>query len=529
MVEFADQSAALRVRDAVTTLAQKAMNETRPDSSYGQVVSIDHDAAICKVVFPGATEPTQVNLGMLARPHDATGGIEGAVGALVEIAGSPGNYRVIDVLFGSAHLYKPVLDTASVGSLTEKHATAFSKWVNEAGAVGNQTHVGRFENTGSLLGEGAFYARMIVEQPLSSDIMKVYEFSLASTAGLWRPLAEDFSSGSNATWFNAEIKIDATGFDLRLRRCFGTGGNYRVTLWIYGADYVLNPDGALAEMSDAQPTMDTAYAYPNSDKDGSVRSYPFFNALRNNYQVRPVQQLNSGGTITWDGSRLNWDGTFQCVVGMGWHNSLGVLSIAAPASGTFLTVHGSATVSTNAVNTSGVYMQVESRTTLYYEPILGGDGTSASGRFHLVCASEEFTIPAHWIFIAEAGSQTVSPTLRLCTGELIDHWKDINLAAASAGETGAFPQWKWNSRGMVALRGGLHRTSATFVNGDTMMTMPVQARPSIPRWCVGQVDNAVVGRAGGFRVQSDGTVTNNTGPAANQPNTFYFDGVIYSV
>ncbi len=529
MAGFDDQSAALRVRDAVTQIAQKMMDEIRPGNLYGQVVSINHAAGSCKVVFPGATEPTQVDMGQVARPHTATLGVAAVAGDIVEITGTPGHYRVIDVLFGSAHLYKPVLDNPSFGSGYEKQVSYFSMWVKEATGVGNQTHIGRFENPGSALGAGAFHAKLVIEQPYTSDIMKVYEFAQLPPSANWRPLVEKFSSGPNATVFNVEMRSDATGFDLRVRRVFGTGGDYRVTLSVYGADYVLNTDSALAEMNDAQPTMDTAQTYLASDRDGQVPAYPFYNSVQHTIQNRVNQQLSQGGTISWDGTRLTWDGTFYAIVGMGWWSSTGLVQISAPANGTSLTVHGSATVTSSSVNAAGVNLGIEARTGLYYEPILGGDGSSASGRFHIVCASEEFTIPGHWIFIAEAGGQTVSSSLKLGTGEYVDHWKDINLVAASAAESGTPPQWKWQARGIVTLRGGLHRTSATFVNGDAMMTMPVQARPSVIRWLVGQCDNAVIGRAGGFRIATDGAVTNNTGPAANQPNTFYFDGVVYSI
>lgn len=529
MVSFNEQAAAIRVRDAVNKIAQRLLDDVRPGNLYGQVVSIDHVAGTCKVVFPGAAEPTQVDMGVIARPHDATLGVQDAFGSIVEISGTPGRYRVIDILFGMAHPYGVVLDNFSIGTGYEKHATVFSMWVNEPSIAGNQMHIGRFENPGSVLGAGLHSAKMVVQQ-VGSNIVKEYEFSIViSTGGFWRPLPEWFSTGPNGMDYSVEIKADSTGFDLRIRRLFGlSGGSYRVTLWLFGADYVFNSASALGETSDAAAVMDPSTTYVASDRDGPVRSYPFYNAIQHTYQHRISSQLQSGGSVTWNGTRLNWDGTFVALVGLGWHNTSGMINITAPVNNQSIQVHGSTSATTSTVTTAGIDMQVEINTALYYEPLLGGDGTSSSGRFHLVCSSEEFTIPPHWIFIAEATNATLSPSLRLGSGELMDHWKDINLVAAAVAETNATPQWKWQSRQMVALRGGLHHNATNFAQGAAMMTIGTPARPSVTRWLVGQTNVGTIGRAGGFRILTTGNFENWSG-AGNEPSTFYFDGVVYSI
>lgn len=136
--------------------------------------------------------------------------------------------------------------------------------------------------------------------------------------------------------------------------------------------------------------------------------------------------LNGGGTILWDGINLSWSQDFIGRLGINGMATYGNYVIPMPVLDTAVTIHGVTGFPTELVTASGIGMNpggLETITDLYWEPTSFADG-GAPGVWHLVGIGTLTPIPASWILIASMdlrGAGVIS--LRLGTGDLIDHWR----------------------------------------------------------------------------------------------------------
>lgn len=86
---FSDISIATSMRDAIRAIAEVAISKIHPTCRYGEVVQLYPSSYICKVKFPGSSEPVSVNMGSV-QPS--------AVGQKVRVSPQSGDFFLEDVI-----------------------------------------------------------------------------------------------------------------------------------------------------------------------------------------------------------------------------------------------------------------------------------------------------------------------------------------------------------------------------------------------------------------------------------------------
>lgn len=109
-------------------------------------------------------------------------------------------------------------------------------------------------------------------------------------------------------------------------------------------------------------------------------------------------QLTGGGIRFLDSTGISWSDRFICMsVGHNSLTSVGYFNIDFPTNGTVIPVHGGGARTQVTVASGGIGLSAWD--TLWYEPNLGGDGSSSSARFHIVYYGNDFTPPSTWWYL----------------------------------------------------------------------------------------------------------------------------------
>ena len=86
---FSDISIATSMRDAIKAITEAAILKIHPPCRYGEVVQLDASSYICKVKFPGSSEPVSVNMGSV-QPSE--------IGQKVRVSPQSGDFFLEDVI-----------------------------------------------------------------------------------------------------------------------------------------------------------------------------------------------------------------------------------------------------------------------------------------------------------------------------------------------------------------------------------------------------------------------------------------------
>lgn len=90
MAGFADLPISARMRQVMRRIALRVLNEERPVERLAEVTSIDADAWLAYVLYPGETESVPIRMGAVMYPTE--------VGQKVLVGGQSNSRRIVDVL-----------------------------------------------------------------------------------------------------------------------------------------------------------------------------------------------------------------------------------------------------------------------------------------------------------------------------------------------------------------------------------------------------------------------------------------------
>lgn len=493
---FDDIGFALRFRALVESIVMGVLERERPLPRPGRVHLANRFTGRCDVLFPGDTETVAARMSSNVQPtRDAntTGSDDTADVVLVD--GPLGNRYVTEVLNDSVfmvapNLYEPQLWGGGFLNIPCAQFDTYSPGVLPA--VGSTVHCGRWDNTPSFGSDGTGFLDLVVHYVFFTTQTKRYLVPIrqSATGGAWRKLAPTFDSGpANDNDFQTEILVDGSGFELRVRRTKQGGGfnpgGFDLRMWVT-MDNVAKVFGSeLGEEVTVEPTR--FYGTDDAKHDKILAAGPMTTMPR-----QAQAGMTGGGKITWDGSTLAWSQSFRSGdVGKGYHARSGYFEASTPPATTVLPLYSNNGVTTVTCTAAGV--PLSGLQSLWYEPPWGDSFGSVSGSYRLVdTVDDDFIVPAHWILVAQRSDQAGTPSLKLGTGEQIDHWRAVTFLNAWTNFGGGTESaaYKMTDGRQVALKG----TVAPGTANAAIFTLPADYRPAALRVMAGIVGAAAIQR-----------------------------------
>jgi len=488
---FDDLNIALRMRELVNRMVREEVDRYRPREQYGRAIDVNRTALTCQVLLNGDVEPIKVKMSSMMQPleTDTLNGI--GKGCMVLVGGASGNYWIKQIASGHAYssgeaFANPKIWGGPSGDLDV--ATHFTKQALLP-AVGSVYHVGRWDNSNSVVQDGRGYLFITVRQDLFSSLMKTYEVSLKvnSTNSVWQKLVSSTDHGiASGNDFELEIMSDATGFELRIRRTKDGGGftpgPYTLSMWAH-MDSLIYDDTNVGESAAAAAT--TVFGTTTvADDNGPFLSYGL------NFNNRAQFNMHGGGHVYMNNSTnfFSWDERFL-MYGQGRSQLMpsGFLEITQPPNGTAVPVYGETGVTSVTATAAGIPLQ--SNQTLYYEMPYGASvTTSVATNFRIVAHSDTaqlFTVPSHWVMIAaRASSLSQSGDTKLGNGMTLngpqwDTWAvAIDSATGSPANGNATVSGRYIRIGKT-VHWNINYTCGSTTNpgsGNSYFTLPVNAR-----------------------------------------------------
>jgi hypothetical protein len=464
---------ALKLRDAITTIASGLIDRERPKPRVAEVFSYNRFTRVAEVLLTGETEANsaiQARFPKHLQPTKAKmdDGIGNAIGDLVLVEGTVNNYRITQIVEGDATGFGWSLgDTTLLGGelLNRKFARYFSRDL-KLPALGSSIELGRFywldkfpDNSGRAL---VAYVDLVVQSVRSQAATKVYRFHIDYTTvtPTWQnlfPIEESGVRGSNE--FSLEIYVpDEFSFRLRVRNNRQNATNeksgYACSMWLFGEDFYYDATTWNAEDAGVSPGV----MFGNGDVDPSeetagwnVNQGPYFMPQARTVHGRTWENLTGGGTITWSDKYVKWSNNLVASIGRSNLISNGVIQVGPPVVGQSIYYHGFTGVSAPiAYTASGVDMLPVAAThsVLYYEPDYAtADG--ANGKYHVVGNDLAFKVPSHWMMIAVMNQtwdylklgtgHSIKPWQKVVGGEKVDiYLRGIQSALVSLATSGSF-------------------------------------------------------------------------------------------
>lgn len=484
-MELNDLSFASKLRSILETLARTIIREEAPAPRYGNVIRYNRFINTADVLLQGDPEPVRCTMANGVQPTYAKESFEGATGDVVRVVGKPGSY-FIDAIVSSqafsvnANLFGPTIysgDFFQVPTIKYDHATSGLP------AVGSTWHVGRWNNDTSAFTDAQGMVEIELQWPFFTATTKKYRIGIRpnATNSNWVKVAPILDTGPlNDNECGLEILVDALGFELRIRRIRQGGGfnpagfDLRLQIWMDNVYKVAN--SGLGEQASTEPTK-----FYNCQQDVSYDKGPFLAPLMAAPKI--IQDgLMGGGKIAWDGGTLGWNQPFRAIgLGKGWQSKSGYFEISQPPNGQSISVYGKSTLTSVNAGTNGVPL-IDNQS-LYYEPPWGDVHGSVNTCFRIVDPTDvEFSTPSHWILIAQRTTQTGSASLKLGTGELIDHWREVGSGGNASfsnnwvnfGSGWATAAYKMTDGRCVKFKGLVTGGTAN----STVFTLPTEYRPS---------------------------------------------------
>ncbi|WJN63275.1 minor tail protein [Streptomyces phage phiScoe54] len=232
--------------------------------------------------------------------------------------------------------------------------------------------------------------------------------------------------------------------------------------------------------------------------DGTVLQVGAFTD-KQRFAMHYRHMLTGGGNIFWNGQYLRWGKRF-IALGVGKSTALdtgGYFQIDMPPVGTVIPILGDTATSTTVTST-GIQMNAAAWGVLWYKLPWGGNATSVPANFVITGYRNDMTPPGEdWVMVAAINSEAAPAatySLKLGTGEQLDHWKSLSYkngwTSYTTGTEGVYPEPAGVLDGTPNYRGAAYRLGAgrmvefkglikggTATNGYDICTMPVGYRP----------------------------------------------------
>jgi hypothetical protein len=477
-----DVDFAMKFRDVMTGMVVSLLERLRPLPRYGYVQSLNRFTGDADVVFDGdtvttrcrmvrGTEPTNSRVNNI--PNDPN------YVAKVKVEGKPGSYWITEILNESEFTVEPNLFHPQLwgGGFLHIPTAKFDTFQAGLPALGSTWHIGRWDNGSSFASDATGYLEIEVQWTFFTSQVKHYSVPIKSneTVGTWRKLAPNLDSGPDGdNDFQLEILIDGTGYELRIRRTQQGGGfspgGYDVRQWIF-LDSVLKVEGS--DQGEAATTEPTSF----KGTDDPHHKGPFAGPMHTS--PRWAQgNLSGGGRITWDGAKLDWSQFFRTAgLGKGYHARDGYFDISRPGDGISIPIYSKAGATTATI-AGGI--PLTGNQSLYYEVPWGNISSSFGFGMRIVdIADPDFIPPSNWILLATRNDLVGTPSLKLGTGEQIDHWRAVTFTNGWANNGGGHETcaYRITDGRMVMFKGLALQATAGSVN-TSIFTLPTEYRPS---------------------------------------------------
>jgi hypothetical protein len=209
--------------------------------------------------------------------------------------------------------------------------------------------------------------------------------------------------------------------------------------------------------------------------------------------------MYGGGNIFWDNMNLSWSKRFMVGMGAGRgasSSTAGYFQIDMPPNGTVIPVQGDASITSVTVANGRIPLRTVTWGQLWYKLPIGGSNTSVPGNFLITGYTSTSFAPLSddYVMIATINNDGTAPSLKLGTGEQLDHWRPLayknNWTSYTAASEGAYPEPAGVLDGSSNFRGGAYRMGAGrmvefkgLIKGGVatatydICTMPVGYRP----------------------------------------------------
>ncbi|WP_327068719.1 siphovirus ReqiPepy6 Gp37-like family protein [Kitasatospora sp. NBC_01302] len=241
---------------------------------------------------------------------------------------------------------------------------------------------------------------------------------------------------------------------------------------------------------------------------------------------RSQNQLTGGGRIYWDGNGFSWSTRFIAIsIGRGSWAPDGYFDISMPPDGTVIPVVGhygatSVTVTGGRINISGLTRWAA----LWYKIPYGSGSASNPANFLVTGYTAGAPAPPDdCVLVAAFNSDGWgAPSLKLGTGELIDHWRNltlqnswVNFDSNLTATNPDVPTNTWSSAAFRKLPGGQVEVKGLIKGGlceqeRVIATLPAGYRPAGRRIFMAPNNGAAmrldVDSAGDIFVRLDGGV-----------------------
>lgn len=496
---------AQRFRDAVNQLIDSALQIKRPQPRMGFVQDINRVSYKSNVLLNGDDAPVICSFTRNCQPN--------AIGDIVRVQKIDGAYWIDEVMSVGQQMARTNLNDPNILGGDLPYTTAYYDAVQVPlpSVQGNFWHIGRWESFDAVWGNYLDIEATIYHTVQSGQIRK-YQFMVTSnmSAGNWRTVIPTWDTGDTGGCdFDLECMVDTTGFELRIRRTrqggLPTPGGYYIALKVGGGHAKRISDGT-GEGSGTAPVLALGQDLPSNFGGGGVLA----DGTRRLFD-RMDQCLVGGGVLIWDGTNIDWLGTFT-VRGIGllsYFQGNGFFNIDRPANGTVIPVHGNSGVTTVTQAAAGIPMPTGSA--LYYDPNLAGqNNTSIDASFHIVSTTQQFLVPGHWLLVAQLDGGASGITCRWGNGVVCDFVHPLTgLYGTNVGPFNTAPYQlipTYTRDGIWVQLEGLIVPSANLGAGATLFTLPVGYRPAVRKALVGL--NASSGTAIRIDVQTTGiTIT----------------------
>jgi hypothetical protein len=484
---FSDVDTATRFRDWLARQITSAVDRLRPLPRYGRVMSYNRFTGKCMVLFTGDVEATPCRMSNQTQPYQSSdNNVSGDpnAGDIARVEGRPGSYYVTEIVSGVALQLQPVLfhPRFQTGGFMHIPSMIWDSFSAGLPAVGSTWHIGRWDNASSFGSDATGLLEIQIQWTFFTNNIRKYIIPIifSHTSGGWVKVAPLYDSGqNNGNEYDLEIMVDSTGFELRLRRIKQGGGftpgGWDVRLEI-SLDNVSRINGSeLNEEVTAEPTRYLGTQTPGEMKGPYLSPAVWAPTLAQ-------AAMTGGGRISWDGNTLGWSQAFRIgAVGQSSQAKWGYFEAAQPANGTGINIYGNPGSTFLFATPDGV--PLSGNQALYYEPPWGDTFTSVAGNYRIVDEGlgtyTHFNVPSHWILIAQRSDQSGTPSLKLGTGEQIDHWRTPTLLNSwqNFGGTHAAAGYKMLDGRQVKMKGLVKNTVAASA-GLPMFNLPVEYRPS---------------------------------------------------
>ncbi|WLW38571.1 tail fiber protein [Streptomyces phage Verabelle] len=240
-----------------------------------------------------------------------------------------------------------------------------------------------------------------------------------------------------------------------------------------GATGPAGPTGAASTVPGPQgPAGATGPQGPKGDKGDTGATGPAGPGLTavQSLGLMGRHQISGGGNIFWDNMNLSWSKRFLVAFGNGRGTGLstgGYFEMTMPANGTVIPVIGTTGATTSVTVANGrIPLRSVAWGGLWYKLPIGGAATTVAANYVITdYTGNQAPFGEDYVMVAQVNIDGAgSPSLKLGTGEFIDHWKPLayknGWTSYTAASEGVYPEPAGVLDGASNFRGAAYRLGA---------------------------------------------------------------------